>query len=86
MLSSLLCFDLFSVEFHGCFCAIQVPDNVVESAARLWSCGQRPSKDMVTEAEMKIGLEHEQRRSDTNLKQYYEIVETLVNLVEGGTL
>ena len=48
--------------------------------------GYPPSKDKVTNAEINMGQEEEEKRNDKNYKQYLEVVETLVKLIEGGTL
>ncbi len=64
----------------------KVPDNTVQNAGGLWEVGQPPSKEKPTQAELDLGLREETKRNETNLRQYHEVVEALVTLVEGGTL
>ena len=66
---------------------LQTTEGCLVQAGKLAvSAGPAPSLPPATDADIQRGLEEEQRRNQTNLDIYHELVATLVTLVEGGTL
>ncbi|XP_013404552.1 proteasome activator complex subunit 4 [Lingula anatina] len=66
---------------------IQVPPHCLEVAQLPWSTqSPKPVLPPANSEEMKHGLEQQEERNSCYTQQYYKLVNTLVELVEGGTL